>query len=65
MQTLFALIQQIKPMPDNFEQELSTLLTPQQFRKHDLILRAGTTSNRIFFMETGLARRFVRIYPYR
>ncbi len=58
MQTLFELIRSIKPMPDGFEQKLGTLLLPNRFRKHEVILQAGTTSNRIFFIESGLTRRY-------
>lgn len=58
MQPLFDLIRSIKPMSDGFDHELSTFLTPHRLRKHEVILQAGTTSNRIFFIETGLTRRY-------
>lgn len=45
-------------MTPAFEKELVGLLTAQRCSKHAYLLRAGTTSNRLSFIEYGLVRRY-------
>lgn len=58
MDKLLTIISTLKPMSPVFEKELAGLLVFQVCSKHDFLLQAGTTSNRIYFIEQGLVRRY-------
>ena len=58
MQNLLTLINSIKPMNEDFTAELKALTARKFVSKGNDLLKAGSISDRMYFIETGLVRGY-------